>query len=81
MVNEFMLSACTWAQALKTAAIAAVTPEDGQDIMEYAVLAGGIALVLGFVLFVVGDNFLLAAFETFAEEIEACVTFDPACGN
>jgi hypothetical protein len=64
-----------------TARIESFKEERGQDILEYAVLAGGIALVLGFVLFAAGGNFLFEGFTTFAEEVEACITFSTDCGN
>ena len=77
MVSNIILSAYTWV----VARMEAFKEERGQDIMEYAVLAGGIALVLGFVLFL-GDGFFLdTGFQTFADEIEECIQFDAGCGN
>jgi Flp pilus assembly pilin Flp len=51
-VNSIVLSTYTWALTLGDSArtalhkgLAALAPEDGQDIIEYAVIVGAIALV------------------------------------
>lgn len=77
MVSNIILSVYAWAAAR----IEMFKEERGQDILEYAVLAGGIALVLGFVLFAAGGNELLDGFETFVLEVENCITFSTDCGN
>ena len=76
MVSNVILSAYTWVVARMEAS----KEERGQDILEYAVLAGGIALVLGFVLF--GGGFQLQdAFQGFFDQIQLCIQFDADCGN
>jgi len=77
LVSNIILSVYAWAAAR----IEMFKEERGQDILEYAVLAGGIALVLGFVLFAAGGNFLFDGMQTFADEIQACVTFSTDCGQ
>jgi len=48
-------------------------------LWKYIIVA--IALVLGFVLFAAGGNFLFDGMQTFADEIQACVTFSTDCGQ
>ena len=77
MINTIMLSIHAWVNNTIGYAINKVKEERGQDILEYAVLAGAIALVAGFVLWGATDGW----FETFASKIEKCVTFDDTCGD
>lgn len=74
MVSNVILSAYTWV----VARMEAFKEERGQDILEYAVLAGGIALVLAFVL--VANDGLLTYFEDFTAYVGDCITFSPDCG-
>lgn len=79
MVSNILLSAYAWA----TTRMAMLREERGQDIMEYAVIAGAIALVAAFVLFsplggfggTIGD-----AVDDFGTTIAECVAFDANCG-
>jgi len=74
LVSNIILSAYTWV----VARMEAFKEERGQDILEYAVLAGGIALVLAFVL--VANEGLLGYFEDFTTYVGDCITFSPDCG-
>jgi Flp pilus assembly pilin Flp len=65
-----------WVSSIKDAIAFRMKDEDGQDLIEYAVLAGGIGIAL-FVVFLTFPG-LSAAFGTFKEKIAACVTFDTA---
>ena len=58
--------------------VEAIKPEGGQDLIEYAALAGfiGIAMALAFIAFP-----LTGAVETFAGAIYDCVSFSADCGN
>jgi len=50
VVNNIMVRAYAWAQGIRTSMIESLKQESGQDVIEYAVLAGaiGIAAALAF---------------------------------
>ena len=77
MINTIALYAASWAMSLRDTIIEAIKPEDGQDIMEYAVLAGGIALAIGVLLFAAEFT---GALDTFTGAINDCLSFSPECG-
>jgi Flp pilus assembly pilin Flp len=86
-VSNIVLSTYTWALALRDSAtnavrsgVAAMEREDGQDIIEYAVLVGGIALVAMAALLILGPSGT-DIFNTMGDKITACITFDTSnCG-
>jgi Flp pilus assembly pilin Flp len=74
--NNIILSVMAWTTNVVGGFVTRLKEERGQDILEYAVLAGAIALIAGGALYLIGPDI----FETFAEQIEYCVTFDEQCG-
>ena len=74
MVNNIVLSGMAWVSSIKDAIAFRMKDEDGQDLIEYAVLAGGIGIAL-FVVFLTAPG-LSDAFDTFKGKIAACVTFN-----
>jgi hypothetical protein len=82
LVSNIILTVYTWVQTAKASAIEALTPDDGQDIMEYAVLAGAVALVGGLVLFggsAAGID-ILGSMEDFGFAVEDCINMSGDCG-
>jgi Flp pilus assembly pilin Flp len=77
-VSNIVLSTYTWAVNLRDSVFNALKPEDGQDLVEYAILVGGIAAVAGFALFAtpLGD-----VFAGFRDAITACIQWDDTCGS
>lgn len=79
MINTVMLSAMAFVQNSIVFTIRKLREERGQDILEYAVLVGAIALVAAAALFVLFDENLWGEFTT---RVEACLTFDmETCGE
>ena len=78
MVNNILLSGMAWASSLKDAIVSHLRDEDGQDIMEYAVLAGAIALTVALILGFGFTGALDGAISTFRDKITGCLTFDSA---
>lgn len=74
MVSNVILSAYAWAQAL----IVSFKEERGQDIMEYAVIAGVIALTAAVVLFALDWN---GVFNDFFTVVGDCIAFADTCGG
>ncbi len=78
MVNDIILSGMAWASSLTRAFITRVKEERGQDLMEYAVLAGAIAVVAGFVLYATNVE---GAMNDFGAQVVGCLSFDGgSCG-
>jgi Flp pilus assembly pilin Flp len=84
-VNSIIISTYAWAVNLRDSAakalrsgLEALKPESGQDLMEYAVLAGAIAVAAGFALFALRDT---GIWDDFTGTIQACITFDSSCGD
>ena len=73
MINTVMLSAMAFVQNTIGYAINKLKEERGQDILEYAVLVGAIALVAGGVLFVFLDD---GIWDRFTEKISDCLAFN-----
>ncbi len=79
-MNNIVLSTYTWALTLRSTApnairnvAQAIKAEDGQDLMEYAILVGGIAAVAGLAIFAfIGTDL----FTNFAGVIQGCIQFD-----
>ncbi len=73
MLIKFAVSA---ARGLFDARIARVLErEDGQDLMEYAILGGAIVLVAAIALFAMNPT----VWNTFAAIVKNCVSFSNAC--
>ncbi|MBI5288795.1 MAG: hypothetical protein HY873_07470 [Chloroflexi bacterium] len=72
MINTVMLTAMTWVTSTVGSFIARIKEERGQDILEYAVLAGAIAIGAGVLLTFFGPDF----WDTFGTVIEGCLTFN-----
>jgi Flp pilus assembly pilin Flp len=67
-----MIKAYVWAQSLRTNGIEALKNESGQDLIEYAVLAGGIGIIAA-VAFFAGPLDMAGAMDNFAASIKNCV--------
>lgn len=74
MINTVMLTAMTWVTSTVGSFIARIKEERGQDILEYAILAGAIALGAGVLLLFFDATF----WDTFGTKLESCLTFDGA---
>ncbi|MDE3096659.1 MAG: hypothetical protein KGK07_11765 [Chloroflexota bacterium] len=72
MVNDIMLSAMAWATSLRTIAVQRLKEERGQDLIEYAVLGGAIALVAMVALLASPFS---GAVTNFVSTVGACVQF------
>lgn len=78
MVNNIMLGALAWASSLKETVVNALTGDErGQDLVEYAVLVGGIAVVALVAILTLGTGQGTPLWN-FADRIGACVQFDTA---
>ena len=73
MVSNIVLSVMAWGSTLRTAFMTRLREENGQDVLEYAVLVGAIAIVAGAALYASP-----LSFGTFVNKIQACVSFDGA---
>lgn len=71
-----MLRAYMWATNGVTSAIESLKQESGQDLIEYAVMVGAIAIV-AFAVLIAADP-LRGAMSDFAGKISACLRFDSA---
>lgn len=80
-MNSIILSGMAWAASLKDAVTSWVREEAGQDIMEYAVVVGAIAIVAGFVLLAGGGQWLNDALTSMEGKITACIEFSSTCGS
>lgn len=79
MINTVMLSVMAFVQNSIVFTVRKLREERGQDILEYAVLVGAIALVAAAALFVLFDENLWG---DFTDRVEACLTFDmETCGE
>ncbi len=78
VVNSIVLSAMSWASSLKNAVGTRLREEAGQDLIEYAMLVGFIAVAAAAAFLVAG---IPDALTTFAENVAECVSLnDPdAC--
>ena len=70
MVNNIVLTGLSLVLSLKGAITARLSEERGQDLIEYAVLAGAIGVALFTALIVVGFP---GAFEAFGTSIKQCI--------
>ena len=77
MVSNIVLSVAAWASSLRSSIAERLKEESGQDIMEYAVLAGAIAIVAAGVLFAAGAGGL--GFNDFRDKIKDCMSFKAGC--
>ena len=77
MINSIVLSGMAWMASIKDAVANRISDENGQDLIEYAVLVGAIGIAL-FVALVALP--LPAAFATFGNKVKNCVTFSSTCG-
>ena len=76
MVNSIILSGVAWASSLKDAIVSQLKEERGQDLIEYAVLAGAIGMAAA-IAFIAGPNFQDIA-ARFADKVGGCITLDGA---
>ncbi|MEX2245336.1 MAG: hypothetical protein WEC75_01500 [Dehalococcoidia bacterium] len=74
---SIVLSAVRFAPAIKDYLFSRMG-ERGQDLVEYAVLVGGIGLILAFVLFASDID---GAAQQFADQVGACVSFEQNGGE
>ena len=76
MVNNIVLSGIAWVSSIKNAIAERLSEESGQDLLEYAVLVGAIAVVAGAAFFAAGFDF-----GTFTNKVQACISFNATdCG-
>ena len=81
MVNSIILSGMAWASSLKDAIVNHHRDEGGQDMMEYAVIVGAIALTVAGVISFGGASFFVDAINNFRDQVAGCLYFDgDACG-
>lgn len=73
-MNSIILSAMAWASSLKDAVAQRISEERGQDLVEYAVLAGFIGIALA--AFLILNPF---GFDSFRNKVNDCITFDAPC--
>lgn len=76
MVNNIVLSGMAWVSSIKNAITSRISEESGQDLIEYAVLVGGIGIVAA-----VAFLTLPIDFGTMKTKIADCITFNGNCGN
>ena len=76
MVNNIVLSGMAWVSSIKNGITERISEESGQDLLEYAVLVGFIAVALAaaFILLPLGTSM-----NTFATKIGQCISFNNAC--
>ena len=81
MVNDIILSGMAWASSLRNAIANHMKDEGGQDLIEYAVLAGAISLVGAAAILFWGDD-ITTAMETFGGQVANCLSLEEtgACG-
>jgi Flp pilus assembly pilin Flp len=58
----------------------AMKAESGQDILEYAVIAGAVAIVAGAAL-IFGQTWLGDALDSFKTQVGDCISFQSTCGG
>jgi Flp pilus assembly pilin Flp len=65
-----------WVSSIKNAIAERISEESGQDLIEYAVLAGAIGIVaaIAFVAFPIGGTV-----NTFATKVGDCLKLDASC--
>jgi hypothetical protein len=80
LVNSIILTGMAWASSLKNAIASRVSEERGQDLIEYAVLVGGIGLVAAIALIGAGASGWLD-FGSFKTKIQDCVSFSSGAGT
>lgn len=81
-MNSIILSGMAWATSLKDAVMHWVREEAGQDIVEYAVIVGGIGILAAVALIATdGGAWLTDAFDSAKTQIADCIQFNATCGN
>ena len=71
MVNNIILSGMAWAATIRESIIQRHREQRGQDMMEYAVLVGAIAVVAGAAFYLAGFDF-----KPFTDKVQACISFN-----
>ena len=79
-MNSIILSGMAWASSIKDAITTRIREERGQDLVEYAVLVGGIGIVAAIALIGAGAAGWLD-FTDFKVKIQDCVQFNADCGS
>lgn len=76
MISNMILGAMAWGSALRSSVTSRLAEERGQDLVEYAVLIGGIGILalVAFLAAPLGGS--TGMFHQMADKIGACVTFD-----
>ena len=75
MVNSIILSGMAWATSLKNAILSHVADERGQDLIEYAALAGFISLAGAIAIAFYGSD-IRDSLHTFATKVSGCLAFN-----
>ena len=76
MVNNIVLSGMAWVSSIKDAIAERISEESGQDLIEYAVLAGAIGIVAAVALFgaaAVGGVSVGDAIANFRDTLATCI--------
>lgn len=76
MVNNIMLRAYMWATSARTNAIESLKQESGQDLIEYAVMVGAIAIIAFAALTLAPLGGAGGAVDNFGQRIAACISFN-----
>ena len=79
-MNSIILSGMAWVSSVKNAIAVRISEERGQDLVEYAVLVGGIGIVAAIALIGAGAAGWLD-FTDFKTKIQDCVKFNADCGS
>ncbi|MDP9237338.1 MAG: hypothetical protein M3P30_08075 [Chloroflexota bacterium] len=79
MVNNIVLSGMAWVSSMKSSMASRISEERGQDLIEYAVLAGAIGIAAFVAIGAVGFP---AVFTSFGNHIKNCIDLDSSsvCG-
>jgi hypothetical protein len=77
--NNIIMSVMAWTANTVGYFVTKLKEERGQDILEYAIMAGAIAILLGGALFIAIDENVV---ENFTTKVTSCLNFneDGECG-
>ncbi len=76
MVSNIILSAAAWASTLRSSFVERLKEESGQDLIEYAALAGAIALVAAVAFVALPMQPIISAFVL---KVSNCLQLNAGC--